>query len=282
MQLGFSFDTTTGKNLELWRNAVLKQDIDFCALVDGGEGFGKSVFGMQVACFLDIERSIDIETQICYTPEQFKNAVMTLKPGKSIVWDEARRGVNRRRHSDNVNLEITDLLAECRQHNLFLVVIMPSFYDMDMNVAVWRSRVLFHVYNDWDVSDRETPLRRGFFRFYNEEGKKQLYTNKLHRQSYRYPLIKGNSFDAKFPHHYVVDEAEYRKRKRASEEFYRGQQKKAAGVPQVIIALKEAQLFPKGAIDVVAKAMGVSSRTVSRWCQTDAGGITTIYPKGKV
>ena len=46
------------------------------------------------------ERSIDIETQICYTPEQFKNAVMTLKPGKSIVWDESRQDVNIKEDND--------------------------------------------------------------------------------------------------------------------------------------------------------------------------------------
>lgn len=274
VQLGFSFNTRLGNNLTRYRNAVINQDYDCCVLIDGGEGLGKSVFGMQVAYFLDIEHSIDINTQVCYTPEQFKQAVMTLKRGKAIIWDEARRGVNRRRFSQDVNLEVTDLLAECRQHNLFLVVIMPSFYDMDMNVAVWRSRCLIHVYGQFNDEDPEKPLKRGFFRFYNEEGKKELYTNKMTRQQYRYPLITNKSFDASFPHHYVVEEKDYRERKRKSEEYYRNRQKRQDKLPLALNALREGGFLLDGAFKHLAEVLGVSERTVYRWCQADEPGIT--------
>lgn len=204
------------------RGAVLHQDFDACILVDGNEGGGKSVLGMQIAYALDVEHKIDIDLQICYAPEHFKKAVMTLKPGKAIVWDEARRGVNRRRSMGSVNLEITDLLAECRQHNLFLIVIMPTFYDMDMNVAVWRSRALIHVYYTWNTeADEKNRLQRGFFRFYSEKGKKELFTNAYNRRGYRYPLLPGASFEGSFINHYVVDQKDYRERKRKSEEVFR-------------------------------------------------------------
>ena len=41
------------------------------------------------------------------------------------------------------------------------------------------------------------------------------------RQGYEYPFLKNHCFDATFPHHYVVDEQEYRRLKRESEEEYR-------------------------------------------------------------
>lgn len=223
-QLGFSFNKALGTNLERWRNAVLNQDIDCVVLVDGKEGSGKSVHALQIAYFLDVDREIDIDTQVCYTPEEVKKAITTLKKGKAIVFDEARRGFNRRRSTEKVNIELTDLFAECRQNNLFMVVVMPSFYDMDMNIAVWRSRVLIHVSYRWS-DDMTKPIVRGYARFYNEIGKKNMYCTRYTRQMYKYPLLKNACFDYSFPHHYVVDEATYRAKKRKAESDYRTREK---------------------------------------------------------
>lgn len=219
-QLLFSFNKSLGTNLERWRNAVLNQDIDCVVLVDGKEGSGKSVHALQIAYFLDVERDIDIDKQVCYTPDEVKEAITSLKPGKAIVFDEARRGFNRRRSTEKVNIELTDLFAECRQNNLFMVVVMPSFYDMDMNIAVWRSRILIHVSYRWS-DDMDKPLVRGFARFYNEIGKKNMYCDKRTRMMYKYPYLKNECFDYSFPHYYVVDEQQYRKKKREAESDYR-------------------------------------------------------------
>lgn len=221
VMLGFPFNIKLGDNLSRWRNAVLHQDIDCVIIVDGKEGAGKSVHALQIGYMLDVEHSIDINTQVCYTPEEVKEAITTLKRGKAIVFDEARRGFNRRRSTEKVNIELTDLFAECRQNNLFLVVVMPSFYDMDMNIAVWRSRVLVHVSYTWDLDNEKQPLVRGNARFYNEIGKKNMYCNKRRRMMYQYPYLKNECFDYTFPHHYVVDEAVYRAKKRAAESAYR-------------------------------------------------------------
>lgn len=226
LSLGFSFDRTLANNLTLIRNAVLNQDWDTTILIDGVEGAGKSVFAQQIAYFLDVDHSIDIDTQICYYPEQFKKAVMTLKKGKAIIWDEARRGLNRRRSMGETNLDTTDLMAECRQHNLFLVIVMPSFYDMDLNVSVWRSRCLIHVWYNWNVENPDKPLVRGFFRFYCEAAKKELYVNPVLRRGYRYPMIPGKCFDGRFVNHYVVDEEAYRRRKLDAEAYFRSDEAK--------------------------------------------------------
>lgn len=216
VELGFSFNINLGKNLELLRNAVLNQDFDAAIIIDGKEGAGKSVLAMQIAHFLDVDRSVDIKRQICWTPDQFKYAVTHNAKGKAIVWDEARRGANRRRSTTDGNIEITDMLAECRQRNLFLVIVMPSFYDMDLNIAMHRTRVLIHVMFDWNSGDPNKPLRRGRFRFYNDTAKGDLYTDKILRTRYKYPPKPGLSFDGEFPHHYVVDEEKYRHAKRLS------------------------------------------------------------------
>jgi len=201
-----------------------------------------------------------VERQICFTPEQFREAVTTLEPGKAIVWDEARSGLNRRRSTKDVNIEITDMLAECRQNNLFMVIVMPTFYDMDMNVAVWRTRFLLHVWYSWEEDPKNPkPLVRGFFRYYSEEGKKKLYTNKWLRQRYEYPYLKDDSFDAVFPKHYCVDEQEYKKRKKQAMVYY----KRGVKDLWVIIAyLKDKGAISTDALALIANYMDVTTRTV--------------------
>ena len=267
LKLGFSFNINLGRNLEPYRNATLYQDFDAAVLVDGKEGSGKTVIAFQVATFLDKDNHLDLEKQVCFTPEHFKEAVQTLEKGKAIVWDEARRGLNRRRSTQDTNIEITDMLAECRQNNLFLVIVMPTFYDMDMNAAVWRTRLLIHVWYTWEEDQKNPkPLKRGYFRFYSEEGKKKLYTNKRWRQGYEYPYLKNDSFEGTFPHFYCVDEREYRKRKRQSESYYSNKNNnKKSDAPRLINWLVTNNWLKNGGLPAIAAYFGVSERTVRDW-----------------
>jgi len=269
LKLGFSFNKNLYSNLDIYRQATINQDYDCVVLIDGGEGKGKSVLGMQVGYMLDKDNHIDIETQICYTPEQLKKAITTLPKHKAIIFDEARRGFNRRRSTQDVNIDLTDLFAECRQNNLFLIIIMPTFYDMDMNMAVWRSRILIHVKSAWDLSNKEKPLLRGFARLYTEQGKMSLYTNKLWRMQYRYPLITNESFDFTFPHFYVVDEQVYRDKKRFSEEFYRNKNKSVNKYQDLVGAvdfLKKNKYLKSGAITaLINEFLGVTEQAWSKY-----------------
>lgn len=284
VQLGFSFDRGLGRNLELFKNATINQDFDYGIGVDGPEGAGKSVFAMQIAYFLDVEHDIDMDTQVCFTPDEVKRAITTLGKGKAIVWDEARRGLNRRRSTQDINLTITDLLAECRQNNLFLVIVMPSFYDMDMNVAVWRTRALVHVWYEIDLEKRSTPLVRGFFRFYNEKGKKMLYTNKHLRQSYEYPYLRDHSFEGRFPHHYVVDEKKYREKKRKSEQQYRetGDKISFEVLGKIVHRLSRCGALPRGSLQLVAKEFSIGLRTLARYKETAALNASTVNDQREI
>lgn len=277
LERGYSFNLRLGKNLEFWRKAVRNQNMDFSLVIDGKEGSGKTVLGQQVAEFFDIDGELDLNTQICFTPKQFEKAVLSLKQFKSIVWDEARSGLNRRRSTQKVNTQITDMLSRCRRRNLFLIIIMPAFYDMDLNVAVHRTRALIHVWYDFGSEDPDKPLRRGFFRFYTEEGKKSLYTNKFHRMSYNYPFLRNSCFDGTFTDHWCVDEKEYDRLKFESEEVLRseegGSYRKDAVLKvergKLLGFLVEHSFFKekRNALDKIAEFYHVSRRTLYQWMQ---------------
>ncbi len=104
-------------------------------------------------------------------------------------------------HADS--LPITSRLA---QKKLFVGIVMPSFFDVDKYVAIWRSRVLIHVYTGKN-------FQRGHFSFYNMERKKDLYVNGKRFYNYYKP---SPNFRGRFTNAYVVNEKEYREMKRES------------------------------------------------------------------
>lgn len=194
------YDGYLEKNLALLKRMVTKKDFDGVIVVDGGEGFGKSVLAQQVAKYFDHDLSMD---RIVFDAEEFVKAVQAAKPYQCIVFDEAYGGLAGRETMTKINRIIVKMLAEVRQKNLFLIFVCPSFFDLDRYVALWRSRCLLNVYLG-------KGLQRGFVSFYNVTKKKQLYL--VGKKTYSYKLIKPN-FRARFPKGYVVDEKEYRAKK---------------------------------------------------------------------
>lgn len=175
---------------------IVKQDMDFVIIVDGSEGSGKSVFAMQNAFYLDPTFNLD---RIAFTPKQFKEKVLKAEKYQAIVYDEAYTGLSSRAATSLINKTLVSMLAEIRQKNLFVFVVMPSFFDLDKYVALWRSRILLHVYMD--------DLHRGYFSFFNEQRKLQLYT--LGKKFYNYYKPEPN-FRGRFTNYYVVNEKKYR------------------------------------------------------------------------
>jgi len=170
-----------------------------CFLIDGVEGSGKSTLGMQIAKYLSPNFSVE---HVCYTPEDFLEKIKRhnfLQKGDCILLDEGFT-VNSRASMSQMNREFLGVLSECRQKNLFLIIILPSFFDLDKNLALWRSRGLFHVYHE--------SMERGFFNYYSYEKKKYLYVTG--KKFYDYKKAKKD-FAGRFTKYMPINEEEYRK-----------------------------------------------------------------------
>ena len=62
---------------------------------------------------------------------------------------------------------------ECGQYNLFNLIVIPDFFELPKGIAISRSICLLDVYY---TIDKETKLfKRGFFKFYNKDNKRDLY-----------------------------------------------------------------------------------------------------------
>ena len=179
---------------------VIKSDWDMIFVYDGGEGTGKSVKWMQDAYYCDQSFNID---RVAFTPEQFKVAILKADQYQSVGYDEAYGGLSSRASMTRINRTIVKMLTEIRQKNLFVFISLPTFFDLDRYVALWRSRALIHIYSG-------KGFERGYFAFYNAEKKKVLYM--LGKKTYSYSHPSPN-FTGRFTNHWVIDRQEYNAKK---------------------------------------------------------------------
>lgn len=186
--------------LEKSKELVINKDWDRVFIIDGGEGSGKSLLGLQLGAFLDPTLNLN---NVTFTGEDFGKAIDNANKNQCIIFDEAFNGLSSTAAMSKMNRFIVRKLMECRQKNLFIIIILPTLFLLQKYVAIFRSRALFHVY----VTKSGT---RGYYRVYNEANKKTLFLNGQKMYSYSRPYIKNNHiFRGKYP----LDEQKYRAKK---------------------------------------------------------------------
>jgi len=181
------------------KSALHVKDKDWVLIIDGMEGCGKSVFAMQVAKYVDSSFNID---RIAFNGQQFKEIIMKAGKGQAVVFDEAFVGLSSRAALSEINNMLVGLMMQMRQKNLFVIIVLPSFFLLDKYVALWRAKGLFHVY--------EKDGKRGQWIYLNKNKKKLIYIKG--KKTYSYYGIRSG-FRGRFIDYYTVDEQEYRKRK---------------------------------------------------------------------
>jgi len=102
-----------------------------------------------------------------------------------------------------LGMTLRQFFRKCRQLNLFMIVIIPNFFQMGINYAVSRS--LFFI----DVKF-EGEFDRGYFRFYNYDSKHNLYIHGKRDQNYH---CVAPQFQGRFTNGYGVNEQEYKSAK---------------------------------------------------------------------
>ena len=121
-----------------------------------------------------------------------------------IVLDEAYNAASARGSLTEVNRSMVGVATEMRQQNLFVIIVLPSFFDLDKYFAIWRCKSLIHVYFAEDGS-------RGRYIIFPKTSKKYLYLNG--KKFYDYSKPKSPYPPCRFKNYYTVDETEYRQKK---------------------------------------------------------------------
>jgi len=181
---------------------MIKKDDDCVLVVDGRERAGKSVLALQVACALDPTFNLD---RVAYNPKDFEDIIFKAEKYQCVILDEAMDIFYGKESQSWVNKYFNKLLAKIGQLNLIVILVLPSFFELDKYPSLHRSRVLLHIYT--------RRKQRGFFAFYNYSKKLKLYVKG--KKFYDYNKPKPN-FRGRFPNFYPIDEQEYRKKKAES------------------------------------------------------------------
>lgn len=210
--IGNEYKTLENNSKEgMYIDGYLKSDLDQCKklvhddwdmffVIDGEEGSGKSVHAMQIASFLDPTFDID---RITYSPFAFKKSIDdNTEPYKAYLYDEGFSGMSSRRSGSYINHVLNSLFSKVRRKKLFIILVMPSFFELDKYPAIHRSRCLIHVYAD-------KSYKRGYFGMYSRDRKRKLYMEG--KRYYNYS-VKPN-YIGRFTNYYPVSEKEYRDQK---------------------------------------------------------------------
>lgn len=254
-------DPVVQKFVPNWIKDVVKKDKDKVIVVDGREGSGKSVLAQQLAAHLDPTFNID---KIAFNADEFMAMIKSpdRKKGDCIILDEAFLAANARSAMSSINRAMIGLATEMRQLNLFVIIVLPTYFDLDKYFAIWRTDILLHVFFN-KTGDR------GFYYCYNHEKKKSLYLKG--KKFYNYNMVKTGLPVCRFRKGYVVDEDIYREKKQSAfrvekttrlEERYKDRLIKLINMlEQKGISLKE-----------IGDAIGLAPASVSKMLYREGGG----------
>jgi len=105
---------------------------------------------------------------VVFSPDELMKAAQKLPPQSVIVYDEGRAGLDSKRAMEAINKTLEDFFQECGIYNHVILIVLPNFFRLHEDYAVARSFFLLDAYADKEFN-------RGYFKFYNELKKEQLY-----------------------------------------------------------------------------------------------------------
>jgi hypothetical protein len=92
------------------------------------------------------------------------------------------------------NKKIVMLLQECRQRNLFIFIVLPTFFLLETYAAIFRTQALIH------AAFYKTNFKLRYYRVYNYQNKKILYLTGKKFYDYSRPRVSASfRFYGKFP-----------------------------------------------------------------------------------
>ena len=255
------------QNLEVMANAI-KRDMTFMGIIFSSTlevGTGKSVLATQVGeAWTDImntKHGKDLpftSRNVVWRPKDLIDVAFKVPKYSCLLLDEWEDAG----YWSALGMSLRQFFRKCRQLNLFILCIIPNWFQLPLGYAVSRSAFAI------DVRFGEN-FSRGTYAFYNFQAKRQLYIKG--KKFYDYNVARP-TFMGSFTDGYGVPEQEYRAAKlldmqKYDEEDDNGKKPTMAEIETNIRADTIQKLRNK--LDLtnkkIADAMGVSEMTVSRW-----------------
>ena len=258
-------------NLEILAKRIV-DDMTFLGIIFSSTlevGTGKSVLATQIGeAWTEImkkQHNIDIPFtthNVVFTPKDLIERAFKLPRYSCILLDEWEDQT----YWSELGISLRKFFRKCRQLNLFMLCIIPNWFQMNLSYAVSRSAFAIDVKFGKD-------FERGYFSFYNFNTKKELYVKGKKEHNYR---VVRPTFNGRFLDGYGIDEIEYRKAKLADLKRAEKAEEQEHPSPKVRERRMKAELFreilqnnPKMTQIGLAKLFGISERTAVRYVHND-------------
>ena len=199
----FSMDNWFYENLKDVMKIVEKKAQSFILANDGKTGLGKTTKSIQQAIVLSRGNKNRFNlNHILYDPYPSFEMINNSKKGDVWIFDESIL-FNSRSAMSRYNKSLLMLLSTIRSKQIYVILNIPSIFDLDRAIVLDKLNLLVHLYGD-HFGDR------GKYMVFDEDRIKQLYL--YGKKTYSYSYAKSNFF-ATFSSKFLIDEKEYDKKK---------------------------------------------------------------------
>ena len=158
---------------------IQRKDWDAFFGIDGVEGSGKSTLSFICGYYLSNTR-LGMNNVAEGTQDAIKK--IEILPDESVlIIDEGSLSLSSKDVFNKEQKRLIQIMNVMRQKKMVLIIVSPSFFDLNKYISVHRTRFLLHVYTD-------KKLNRGRFAYFSEKKKNILYeVGKKKHNSYSYP-----------------------------------------------------------------------------------------------
>jgi len=207
---GFYMDGALSENLDIYARKI-SDDMQFLGICSSSTfevRTGKSTLIQQIGSYYTDRVNFHNKTKITFNEKNIvfrsedlikranelpKHSILILDEGDDLT----------EHHSSKIARELKRFFRKSGQLNLFIMLILPNFFELPKNYAISRSNFLINVKFFGEFS-------RGYFEFYSFNQKKWLYIRGKKNEDWS---VASPSFKGRFIGLYTIDEALYRKMK---------------------------------------------------------------------
>jgi len=207
--------------------AKIKDEHHNIVLITGRTGTGKTEFAFQIAKYLNKNFCLD---DVYWTTDDLirvaTNDSDIKPPGTVFIFDEAREGTQSLNAMSETNRRMGLFLDTIRSRRYHILLLQPSFWLFQRNIAVYSADLLFHIEKKGNnafidqlkegaegSSITEKPFHRGYARVYDNDQKLRLYVKGKQLEDMNCATSTLFRFDKS---HGIIDWAEYTRKKNAA------------------------------------------------------------------
>ncbi len=207
---------------------ILKKKWDAVILVTGLERSGKSTLAMTIGWYLS-EGNIGINN-FCTGANDAMYKLKSLPDHSTLIIDEGSLVFSSKDSLKTEQKDLIKVLNVIGQKSMVLIIVLPSFFDLNKYIAVDRSLFMIST-----VTDKK--FNRGNFNYFGRKTKSRLYKeNRANSTRIIRPDWNGSFIDFRPPWYQEYEELIKRK---SLMETFEGSKKKSIKVKKVIEKLLE-------------------------------------------